>query len=134
MSKLNKRNKTNGGDSPEPPRGYDPKNSGNNSYEPNRRYPDAATGITTGMKAGWMVLGILLGVLSLPIILIVYWRRDAELRFKAFRYTLIGVGIGMILQFLLIGWLNSAHPDLANEVLGTTPAEPGSSGWTSTNF
>ena len=86
------------------------------------------------MKVFWVLLGFFLGMLSLLILLIVYWRRDAELRVKAFRYTLLGIGIGLILQFLLIGWLNSAYPELASELMGTTPAEPGSSEWSSTNF
>ena len=124
---------------PEPPRGYRPADSGqespaSESYEPNRRYPPSEDGITTRMKVGWVALGFFLGIFSPIIIFLFYWRRDPEIRMAAIRYTLAGIAASLVAEFLLLGWLTSVNPEMASQLTGGSVAEPGEAGWTSTNF
>ena len=115
-------------------------------YEPNRRFgprmsnasstpevpegpfgPDV-TKISAGTRAGWIALGVLLGVIGLFIVLIIYRRRDPVVFWAALRYVLIGTAIGIILELFLIQTLAGSQ---AASVAGLSPDAPG---WTSTNF
>lgn len=122
-------------DAPEPPNGYNANNSNDNgSYVPNRRYPDAGSNVSTLTKVGWFALGFFFGLLGLIVIYFLYGRRSRDTLFMSLRYVLAGVAAGLVVEFLLVGWLTSTNPELAAQILGESTGEAGSEGWTSTNF
>ena len=97
-------------------------------YEPNRRFtprrPDEPQ-LKPAACFGWVALGIVLGVFALLVAYLVYKRRDPALFWASLRYVLIGVGIGLLIDMLVLQMLSGN----VNQGL-----EPGSPGWTSNNF
>lgn len=97
-------------------------------YEPNRRNPEAAYGITTKMKVGWIALGFFLGIFSLIVMFVLTQNRDAIERAIAMRYVLVGLALGIIAELFFLSMLGAL--DLASAPISTSE----SSSWTSTSF
>ena len=91
-------------------------------YEPNRR-PDAGN-VSRSMIAGWVALGVLLGIFSLIIVFFLYSKRDADVRSQAIRFSLVGIGVGLILQILLLQYMTG----------GASVSASAGGSWTSSNF
>ena len=99
------------------------------TYEPNRRNPDAALGITTQTKIGWIALGFFLGIFAPIIAYLLYQNREPELRMTAFRHIIIGLILGVIVELMLLGMLGAL--DITQMGGGATSE---GAGWTSTTF
>ena len=97
---------------------------GQGLYEPNRR-PDAGE-VSRGMIAAWGAMGVLLGIFSLIIVFFLYSKRDAAVRAQAIRFTLMGIGIGLILEIMLLQYM------MGDAGAGATAGD--GAAWTSTNF
>ena len=106
---------------------YEPNRTTRRQPSPLQSEPDPAAEVSLLMRLGWILLGMLIGILSILVVFVLYRRRDPALFKVSLRYVLIGFGIGLFIEILLL-------QSVLGGSLPQTTIDSSSPGWTSTTF
>ncbi len=93
------------------------------NYSPNPRYTGDPIKVSPFLKITWVALGILLGIFSIPLVLIMFMGQPKSIRNQALKYCVIGFAISFVLSFFLLMVVFNGD---VSSLLGATSGQSGS--------